>query len=64
MPLYEFQCTNEKCQETFEVDIKLRDLEKTTVHCPKCLERAKQIITPLRTKHVSWSSWRIGHDGH
>ena len=62
MPLYEFVCKNKDCQvNLFEESIKLKDLETTTVHCPKCSVKATKIVSLLKTKHASWTTWRMGH---
>ena len=56
MPLYEFECEN--CGFQFEEMIKLKDTGEE-IECPKCQNRAKKLISGLRTKHFSWASWRV-----
>jgi putative FmdB family regulatory protein len=56
--LLDFECT--ECKHSFETLVDL-DTDNDPV-CPKCQAPSKQIIgNPKHHKHVSHSSWRIGH---
>lgn len=57
MILCDFQC--EKCELEFE-EFTESDPEKALpVECPQCKTIAKRLISKLKTKHVSWSTWRM-----
>ena len=48
MPLYEFQCKN--CNETFTKKMKVDEMEKEKVKCPKCgSQEVQRIISGFYT---------------
>lgn len=57
--MLEFVC--EKCGHEFEELVKRSEIDQ--VRCPKCqVGSAQQVLAnPKHGKHVSWSSWRVGH---
>lgn len=59
MPLYELKCI--ECDHEFEEEHKLADVDNAK--CPKCGGKTKIEIrnNPGHYRHLSWSSWRIGH---
>jgi len=59
-PLYDFECINKECEtKTFEEEVKLNDLEENKILCPECNQEAKRLISPLKTRHGSWSRWNV-----
>ena len=53
MPLYQFFC--EECHKPYEVSMKLDEIGrvdsgKDWIECPKCGERLKKLICPVRFK--------------
>ena len=62
MPLYEYQCKNQECpnyDKVIEIQVKLSQYSML-LHCEKCGQVLKKLISKLKTKHGSWSNWQIG----
>jgi putative FmdB family regulatory protein len=61
MPLYELKCLNKDCEYEFVEQHKLAEVEEA--ECPECGSQAKieMRTNPLHYRHVSWSTWRMGH---
>lgn len=62
MPLYDFECRNEKCEKHAE---HVETLCKVGVisECSECGEPMKKLIMAPDHKqvpHISWSTWRVG----
>jgi putative FmdB family regulatory protein len=59
MPLYDFSCTNSKCNHTFDELVKLKDFDTAVVKCPKCGTVAKRRMSAQRATSTSWKYWRL-----
>lgn len=57
MALYEFKCTNDKCNHVFDEIMSTSELHVKVIKCPKCDEEAKLEITCPRV-HSSARNWR------
>jgi len=65
MPLYTFKC--DSCNKIFDHSLTLDQLEKYKskeefIHCPEPFCESTDnslVLTPLRSKHVSWSQWQV-----
>lgn len=48
MPIYEFEC--EECKNHFELSMKVTEVEKPKVVCPKCnSKKVRQTISSFQT---------------
>lgn len=57
MILCDFECP--KCRLQFE-EFTESDPEKAEpILCPECKNIAKRLISFIKSKHVSWSTWRM-----
>ena len=61
MPLYEFECINDECEdcgEVIEEIISLADIETAQIACKKCGALMKRKLGKF-DKHFSWSAWSV-----
>lgn len=49
MPIYDFRCTDEKCQHSFERLVKMDVLE---TNCPLCNEQAEKYLAQKKMSNV------------
>lgn len=59
MPLYDFQCTNEKCAKEFEEKVPLTEFSTKVVECPECKTKAERKVSGIRSPSSTWKHWRL-----